>query len=101
LVPPLAGTPGAGADAGLVAAVRTAVLAAVAIGLAALGRVRTLGEAGQLAYPALVVGGVKILLEDLHRGRPVTLFVAFGLYGLALIAVPKLRARRAQAAPGT
>lgn len=98
LVRAVAGEPGAGADPGLVAAARTAVLAAAAVGLAALGRVRTLGEAGRLAYPALVAGGAKLLLEDLHRGRPVTLFVAFGLYGAALIAVPRLRARRREPA---
>jgi len=50
-------------------------------------------EAGWLVYPALAATGLKILLEDLPRGRPATLFLAFALYGAALIAVARARHR--------
>jgi hypothetical protein len=56
-------------------------------------------EAGWLAYPLLAFTGLKMLLEDLPRGRPATLIVGFACYGVALIAVPRIRSRRG-ASPG-
>jgi hypothetical protein len=56
-------------------------------------------EAGWLAYAVLAGTGLKILLEDLPRSRPATLFLAFGLYGAALILFPRLRRARAAPAP--
>jgi hypothetical protein len=41
----------------------------------------------------LAIAGVKMVLEDLPRSRPATLFLAFALYGGALIVVPRLRRR--------
>jgi hypothetical protein len=61
--------------------------------LAALARRPAWREAGWLVYPALGATGLKILLEDLPRGRPATLFVAFALYGAALLVVTRRRAR--------
>ena len=98
IAPAVAGAPGAGADAGTVATVRTVVLALGALVLAATGRFDTWAEARWLAWPVLGLAGVKMLVEDLPRSRPATLFLAFGLYGAALILVPRLR-RRAQAPP--
>jgi hypothetical protein len=93
LVPPLAGMPGAEASRGAVATVRTAVLVAGTVLLAWAGRRAAWREAGWLAYPLLVATGLKILFEDLPGGRPATLFVSFGLYGAALLLVPRLRPR--------
>ena len=98
LAPAAAGVPGAGADPGAIATVRTAVLVAGAMALAWAGRHAAWIEAGWLAYPVLAGVGLKILLEDLPRSRPATLFLAFGLYGAALILFPRLR--RARPAPG-
>jgi hypothetical protein len=42
----------------------------------------------------LVVTGLKFLFEDFRVSRPATLFVAFALYGLALIVAPRLRRRK-------
>jgi hypothetical protein len=82
-----------GGDPGAVAALRTGVLASAALLLAA-GRRRTgLAELAWLAYAVLVLGAGKLLLEDLPEGRPATLFVAFVLYGGALLAVPRLLRR--------
>jgi len=98
VVPAIAGIPGHGAAAGEVATVRTALLVAATLLLAWLGRRDAWADAGILAYPALAAIGVKLLLEDVFRSRPATLFVAFACYGVALILVPRLRGRRAAAA---
>jgi len=100
LVPLLAGTPGAGAAPGTVATIRTAVWVAGALLLTWLGRRAAWREAGWLVYPALAAIGLKILLEDLQRSRPATLFLAFALYGAALIVVSRVRTRPREAPTG-
>lgn len=92
LAPPLAGI-GGDASAGTVATIRTAVWVAGALVLSWAGRRREWAEAGWLAYPALAAIALKILLEDLQRSRPATLFLAFALYGGALILVARGRHR--------
>jgi hypothetical protein len=92
IVPILAGTPPIAA-AGTVATIRTAVWVGGALWLTWLGRDDAWIEAGWLAYPALAGIGLKILLEDLQRSRPATLFLAFALYGAALILVARGRRR--------
>ena len=95
LTPVVSGVPGAGADAGVVATVRTTVLAGAAVFLAWTTRYQRFRESAWLLYPVLVIGGLKLLAEDLPRSRPATLFIAFALYGGALIAAPRLVNRRA------
>jgi hypothetical protein len=92
LVPPLAGAP-PHASAGAVATIRTVVWVSGAMLLGWLGARRGWREAGWLVYPVLAATGLKILLEDLPRSRPATLFLAFALYGGALIAVARGRHR--------
>jgi hypothetical protein len=77
-------------DPALVGSLRTAVLAFSALVLAAMGRWKSLYEATLLVYPILVFGGLKLLVEDLRTGRPVTLFVSLVIYGSALIFAPRL-----------
>jgi len=89
----LAGAPGAAADAGVLAMLRSGVLAVAAVLLAALGRGR-LAAAAWLAYAVLVAAGLKLILEDFPQGRPATLFLALALYGGALIATARLARRR-------
>jgi hypothetical protein len=89
-----AATATTGADAGVIATVRTVVLAVAALGLAWLGRHERFRESGWLLYPVLVAGGLKLLFDDFPHSDPSTLFVALALYGGALIAAPRL-ARRA------
>jgi hypothetical protein len=98
LVPPLAGAP-PGANAGTVATIRTAVWVAGALWLGWIGRREAWVEARWLTYPALAAVGLKILVEDLQRSRPATLFLAFALYGAALIIVA--RGRRSREGPST
>ena len=93
LAPLFAGLPGASADAGVVATVRTVVLSFGALALALAARFERWSEARWLTWPVLALAGLKLLLEDMHVGRPATQFLAFGLYGAALILVPRLRRR--------
>ncbi len=93
LVGPLGGGVGANADVGRVAALRTAILAASALGLAAASRLPRFREAQYLVYPVLGVGAVKLLLQDFPNGRALTLFAALGLFGAASIFAPRLRFR--------
>ena len=77
-------------DTGTAAVVRTAVLAALALALAAIARRGTLPELGWLVYPLVALGGVKLLLQDLREGRPATLVACLALYGVVLTLAPRL-----------
>jgi hypothetical protein len=96
LAPAVAGV-GPGSSPGALATLRTVVLVAAVLATAWLGCTPGHAEAGWLAYPLLGFIGLKMLLEDLPRGRPVTLILAFAFYGLALILVPRIRSRRVAA----
>ncbi len=78
------------ADAAVVAAVRSGVVASAAVALAALSRIPACLDLRWLVYPLFLFGGLKLALEDLPQGRPATLFVAFAFYGIALILAPRL-----------
>jgi hypothetical protein len=100
IAPAVAAQLGPEASPGAVAAVRTGVLVLGVLALAWGGRKAAWREAGWLAYPVLVGIALKIMTEDLPRSRPATLLFSFGLYGIALILVPKLRGKRlAEPAP--
>jgi len=100
LVPFLAGAPGPQMNAVLAATVRTAVLVGGVLLLAWAGRFEAWREAGWLAYPLLVVLGLKLALETVARGgRPSSLVLDLALYGAALILVPRLRKHGAVARP--
>lgn len=79
-----------GADAALLATVRTAALVALAVLCAWVGRTLSLRELRWLVWPTLAAAGLKLLREDFRHGRPLTLCLALVLYGGALILVPKL-----------
>ena len=85
--PVFAGRP---ASAGVLATVRTVILAASVAVLARIGRAVTFRELAWIAYVLLIVCGAKILLDDLPHSRATTLFIALAAYGLALIATPRL-----------
>jgi hypothetical protein len=78
------------ADAAVVAAVRSGVVAGAAVALAALSRIPKCLDLRWLVYPLFVFGALKLALEDLRQGRPTTLFIAFAFYGIALILAPRL-----------
>ncbi len=93
LVVALGAGPGPHADAAIVATIRTSLLALLAVALAWAGRRFRLLELSWLVYPVLGCGGLKLLFEDLPRGRPATLFLSLTLYGGALVATPRLLRR--------
>ena len=95
----LRGAVGPAADAGVVATVRTSVLAAAALALAWAGRSDRFRESAWLLYPVLAAGGLKLLVEDLPRSRPATLFIALAVYGGALILAPRLGRSGASSSP--
>jgi hypothetical protein len=80
--------------AALIATLRTAVLAATAVVVALLGRHAGTREFATLLYPVLVWGALKLLVEDLPASPPLLLFIAFALYGAALIAGPRITRAR-------
>jgi hypothetical protein len=90
----------AGLDAGVVATIRTVVIATVAVVAAALARVDRIREIGWLVYPLLVWGGIKLIVDDIPHSRPATLFLALAVFGLALIAAPRLTRWRVDDMPG-
>ncbi|MGE5814831.1 MAG: hypothetical protein ACM36C_10125 [Acidobacteriota bacterium] len=85
---------GGGLDAGPLAALRTTVVAAAAFLLARVRFDERFAAGATLVYPLLVLLGAKVLMEDLLRGRPSTLFVALAVYGAALIVVPRMMRQR-------
>jgi hypothetical protein len=85
------GQAGGDSQMATVAVVRTGILALSAVALAITARGKHLAEMGWLVYPVLVIGGIKLLVEDLRHGSPTTLFLGFALFGVALIAAPRLR----------
>ena len=91
LAPLIGGLPAAGVDPGVLATLRTAVLAVSTLILAWAGRRDRFAECGWLVYPLLIGIGLKMISEDFTRSRPATLFVALAVYGAALILAPRLK----------
>lgn len=85
----------------VLAMLRTSVVSLAAIALAFAARHPRMRAATTLIYPILLLGGIRITIEDLRVGTPGTLFVSFVLYGTALLLAPRLRraARSMDAAP--
>jgi hypothetical protein len=87
--PLLAGRPGGTADPAVTAAVRSVVCAAAVLLLAFVGGRGLFPEGRWLMYIVLVVGGLKLLVEDFPQGRPATLVFSLAVYGAALILAPR------------
>lgn len=85
-------------DAPLASTVRTAIVVLVALALAWFGGRSPFPELIWLLYPWMIMGGVKLILEDYRHGVSATLFLSLLLYGGTLIALPRLlrMARRTQ-----
>ena len=93
LAPLLTSAPGADADQGMLATLRTGVLACAAVLMALAGRRDRSAELRWFAPPILVFTALKVVFEDLPRGRPGSQFLTFALYGAALILAPRLMRR--------
>lgn len=90
LGPLVAGEP---IDAGVLATMRTAVLAGSALVVASFSRITQCVEFGWLVYPVLVAGGLKLVADDFRHSTPATLFAALAVYGVALILAPRIAQR--------
>jgi hypothetical protein len=76
------------------ALIRTIVLSFSAVLIAWLSNKSKLYELSLLVYPILLFTGLKLLFEDLGTGTPMTLFVGFVIYGIALISAPKIKRKK-------
>jgi hypothetical protein len=90
--------PSMGLSEAIVAVVRTGVIAATAMTLATVSRSRLFIELSWFVNPLLILGGLKLLIEDLRHGTPFSRFFGFAIFGIALIMAPRLRHRDARAA---
>ena len=95
LAPVVAGAASGTVDPGVLATLRTVVLALAALAVAWIGRHDGFREWAWLVYPLLVVTGFKMVAQDFMQSRPATMFVALALYGAAMIIAPRLRRRQA------
>lgn len=91
LAPVVAWAASGAVDPGVLATLRTVVLAVAALAVAWIGRHAGFAEWAWLVYPLLVVTGMKMIAQDFMQSRPSTMFVALALYGAALIVAPRLR----------
>lgn len=82
---------GAGATHAYCAAMRTGVLAGFALVLAWVGPRWNRAELSLLIYPAMILGGYRLVAEDLHQGHKGALFFSLLLYGAVLTALPRLK----------
>jgi hypothetical protein len=98
-VPVLSGPPSAGGDPAVAAAVRSVVTGAAVMLLAFVGGRGLFPEGRWLMYVVLVLGGIKLLVEDLPSGRPATLVFSLAVYGAALIVAPRWARRGTSPAP--
>lgn len=92
LGPIVAGSP---ADNGVLASLRTVLLSIAVVGLALCRRWPVTSVFARLVYPVLIVGGIRLVLDDFRHSAPSTLFIALACYGLALVVGPRLAARKA------
>ena len=69
---------------------RTAVISLAAVLLAFLSRKQRFAQSKSLVIPFLVVGGVKLIVQDVPAGEPSVLFGSLAIFGAALIIAPRL-----------
>ena len=80
-----------------VSMIRTIVICVLALALGVASRRRHI-ELRWIAYAAVALGALKLILEDLRFGNPASLVVSFLFYGLILIMLPRLTRNQADAA---
>jgi hypothetical protein len=80
-------------DVSQLSTIRTIVLVASAIAVAAVGWRPAGREGSWLTYPLLTIAGLKLVFVDFMQGRPTTLFAALAVYGAALIIAPRMLRR--------
>ncbi|MGP8244598.1 MAG: hypothetical protein ACLQVN_08780 [Bryobacteraceae bacterium] len=82
---------GAGASNAYCATLRTGVLAGLSLLLAWAGPRWNRSELSSLVYPAMFLGGYRLVAQDLQQGHTGALFLSLLLYGAVLTALPRLK----------
>ena len=82
---------GAAATHAYCATLRTGVLAGLSLLLAWAGPRWNRPELSLLVYPAMLLGGYRLLVQDLNQGHNGALFFSLLLYGAVLTALPRLK----------
>jgi hypothetical protein len=82
---------GAAASDAYCATLRTAVLAGLGMLLAWAGGHWNRAELSRLVYPAMILGGYRLVMEDLHQGHTGALFFSLLLYGAVLTMLPRMK----------
>jgi hypothetical protein len=90
IVAGIAGLGGGGLGASRLSMVRTVVTCVMALLLGYAGSRWNRVELGWVAYGAIALGALKLVVEDLRFGNAGTLMVSLLFYGLILILLPKL-----------
>ncbi len=72
------------------ATLRTTVLAGLSLLLAWVASARGYPELSRLVYPAMILGGYRLLTQDLHQEKS-ALFLSLLVYGVALTILPRLK----------
>ena len=83
---------GATASLAYCASIRTAVLAALALGGAWAGARWKRPELGHIAYPLVVLALYRLLMVDLRQDRKAALVLSLLVVGGTLTVLPRLRA---------
>src|ERR1017187_4798614 len=82
---------GVGANQAYCATLRTGVLAGLSLLLAWAGSRWNRWELSRLVYPAMFLGGYRLVAQDLQQGHTGALFLSLLLYGAVLTALPRLK----------
>lgn len=82
---------GPGASHAYCATLRTAVLALLSLLLAWAGPRWHRPDLSRLVYPAMFLGGYRLLMQDLHQGHKVALFLSLVSLGGVLTVLPRLK----------
>jgi hypothetical protein len=77
--------------------IRTVVICALALALGFLSSLQKRVELAWLAYAAVALGTLKLLVEDLRFGNAASLVVSLLFYGLILILLPRVTRDRGSA----
>ena len=67
------------------------VTRATAVILATVARRWRLAAASQVAIAVLALAGLKLVAQEVRSGAAATIFIAFAIYGSAMLAVARLR----------
>jgi hypothetical protein len=74
--------------------IRTVVICALALALGFLSSLQKRVELAWLAYAAVALGTLKLLVEDLRFGNAASLVLSLLFYGLILILLPRVTKHR-------